>query len=104
MADAIKIRATLNGDVAEIKAKMTHFMETGLRKDPASGQVVPAHFIRQVVATLNGKVVMDAHWGASVSKDPVLGFRVKGAKAGDKVAIKATDNKGETLSGETSVA
>ena len=104
MADAIKIRATLNGDVAEVKARMTHIMETGLRKDPASGQVIPAHFVRQVVATLNGKVVLDAQWGPSVSKDPVLGFRVKGAKAGDKLAIKAVDNKGETLSGETSVA
>ena len=104
MAEAIKIRATLNGDVAEVKARMTHIMETGLRKDPSSGQVIPAHFVKQVVATLNGKVVFDAQWGPSVSKDPVLGFRVKGAKAGDKVAIKATDNKGEVLAGETSVA
>lgn len=103
MAEAIKIRATLNGDMVEVKARMSHIMETGLRKDPASGQVIPAHFIKQMTATLNGKVVVDAQWGPSVSKDPVVGFRVKGAK-GDKVAIKATDNKGETLSGETSVA
>lgn len=104
MAEAIKIRATLNGDFAEVKARMTHIMETGLRKDPASGQVIPAQFIKQLVATLNGKIVVDAQWGPSVSKDPVIGFRVKGAKAGDKLAIRATDNKGETLSGETSVA
>ena len=103
MAVAIKIRAKLNGDVAEVKARMTHVMETGLRKDPASGQVIPAQFIKQLVATLNGKIVVDAEWGPSVSKDPVIGFRVKGAKAGDKLAIKATDNKGEILSGETSV-
>jgi len=104
MAEAIKIRATLKGDVAEVRARMTHIMETGLRKDPASGQVIPAHFIKRLVATLNGKIVLDAHWGPSVSKDPVIGFRVKGARAGDRVAIKTTDNKGETLSGETSVA
>ena len=104
MADTIKIRATLNGDLAEVKARMPHIMETGLRKDPASGQVVPAHFIKQVVATINGKVVVDAQWGPSVSKDPVVGFRIRGAKLGDKLAIKATDNMGETLSGETSVA
>lgn len=104
MAEAIKIRATLNGEFAEVKARMAHIMETGLRKDPASGQVIPAHFVRQVTATLNGNVVLDAQWGPSVSKDPVFGFRVKGAKAGDKVAIKAVDNKGETLIGETSVA
>ena len=104
MAEAIKIRATLKGDVAEVRARMTHFMETGLRKDPASGKVIPAHFIRQLVATLNGKIVVDAQWGPSVSKDPVIGFRVAGAKAGDKLAIRTTDNKGETLSGEASVS
>ena len=103
MAEAIKIRATVSGEFVEVKARMTHIMETGLRKDPASGQVVPAHFVKQVIATLNGNVVLDAQWGPSVSKNPVLGFRLKGAKAGDKLAIKATDNKGETLSGETSV-
>ncbi len=104
MADTIKIRATVNGDLAEVKARMPHIMETGLRKDPASGQVIPAHFIKQLIATLNGKVVVDAQWGPSVSKDPVIGFRIKGAKVGDKLALKATDNRGETLSGETSVA
>lgn len=104
MAEPIKMRATLKGDVVEVKAVMNHTMETGMRKDPASGEVVPAHFVRQVTATLNGKTVMDAQWGPSVSKNPVMGFRVKGAKAGDKVAIKAVDNKGETLSGETTVA
>lgn len=104
MAEAIKIRATLQGDVADVKALMNHMMETGFRKDPGTGHVIPAHFIRQVVATVNGKTVVDAQWGPSVSKNPVMGFRVKGAKAGDKVAIKATDNKGETLSGEGTVA
>lgn len=104
MAEAIKIRATLQGDVADVKALMTHVMETGLRQDPASGKVVPAHFIQQVIATFNGKTVLDTRWGPSVSKNPILGFRVKGAKAGDKVVIKATDNKGETLNGEATVA
>lgn len=103
MAEAIKIRATLQGDVADVKALMTHIMETGLRKDPASGKVIPAHFIKQVVATLNGKTVFDVQWGPSVSRNPVVGFRVKGAKVGDKVVIRATDTKGETMNGETAV-
>lgn len=104
MTEAIKIRATLQGDVADVKALMSHIMETGMRKDPASGKVVPAHFIKQVVATLNGKTVLDAQWGPSVSKNPIVGFRVKGAKVGDKVTIKATDNKGEIMNGEATVA
>lgn len=103
MAEPIKIRATLQGDVAEVKALMSHIMETGMRQDPATGKTVPAHFIKHVMASLNGKTVLEAQWGPSVSKNPLVGFRVKGAKAGDKVVIKATDNKGETMNGETTV-
>ncbi|MDD5242287.1 MAG: thiosulfate oxidation carrier complex protein SoxZ [Sulfuricella sp.] len=104
MAEGMKIRATLQGDVADVKSLMNHIMETGLRKDAKTGKLIPAHFINQVVATLNGKTVLEAHWGAAVSKNPFLGFKVKGAKAGDKIAINTVDNNGEKISGETTVA
>lgn len=104
MAEPIKIRATLQGDVADIKALMNHVMETGQRKDAKTGQLIPAHFIQNVTATLNGKVVLEAQWGAAISRNPFLGFRVKGAKAGDKVSISWVDNKGEKSTAETAVA
>lgn len=104
MAEGMKIRATLQGDVADVKVLMNHIMETGQRKDAKTGQLVPAHFINNVVATMNGKTVVEAQWGAAISKNPFLGFKVKGAKAGDKIAINTVDNHGEKLSGETTVA
>jgi sulfur-oxidizing protein SoxZ len=104
MAEGMKIRATMQGDVADVKALMNHIMETGLRKDAKTGQLIPAHFINQVTATLNGKTVLDAQWGAAISKNPFLGFKVKGAKAGDKVVINAVDNQGQKISGEATVA
>jgi sulfur-oxidizing protein SoxZ len=104
MAEGMKIRATLHGDVADVKALMNHIMETGLRKDAKTGQMIPEHFINHVVATLNGKTVMDAQWGASIAKNPFLGFKVKGAKSGDKIVINAVDNKGEKMSGEAVIA
>lgn len=104
MADSIRIRAKMEGDSADIKALMSHPMETGQRKDPKSGEKVPAHFIQTVTATLNDKAVLNADWGSGVSKNPFLGFKVKGAKAGDKVKVTWTDNKGETGSGEATVA
>ncbi len=103
MAEPIKIRASLQGDVADVKALMNHVMETGQRKDAKTGQLIPAHFIQTVTATLNGKVVLDAQWGAAISRNPFLGFRVKGAKAGDKVTISWVDNKGEKSSAEATV-
>jgi sulfur-oxidizing protein SoxZ len=48
-----------------------------------------------VVATLNGKVVLDAQWSQAVSRNPFLGFKVKGAKAGDKITVSWVDNKGD---------
>lgn len=104
MAEGMKIRATLQGDTADVKVLMNHIMETGLRKDAKTGQLIPAHFINQVTATLGGKTVLEAQWGAAISKNPFLGFKVKGAKAGDKVAINAVDNLGEKFSGEATVA
>lgn len=96
MAEPMKIRASLKGDVAEVKCLMNHVMETGLRKDAKTGQLVPAHFITNVTCEVAGKKVMDAQWGGGISKNPYLAIRVKGAKAGDKVVVNWVDNKGDT--------
>ena len=104
MAEPMRIRATLAGDVADIKVLMNHPMETGQRKDAKTGQLVPAHFIQTVKAELNGKPVLEAQWSVAISRNPFLGFRVKGAKAGDKVTVSWTDNKGDNNSAEATVA
>jgi sulfur-oxidizing protein SoxZ len=95
MAEPMKIRATLSGDTADIKVLMNHPMETGQRKDAKTGQLVPAHFIQEVLVTLNGKTVMTADFGVGISKNPYLALKVKGAKVGDKVEISWTDNTGD---------
>lgn len=103
MADPMKIRASLQGDVAEVRVLMSHPMETGQRKD-SSGNAVPAHFIQKFTATVGGKVVVEGHLNTAVSRNPVFGFRVKGARSGDKVTISWTDNKGEQRTDEATVA
>ena len=96
MAEQTQIRARMQGgDVAEVKILLIHDMETGLRKDPKTKNLIPANFIREVVVTLNGKTVLLAQWSASISKNPFLGLRVAGAKAGDFVAVNAVDNMGK---------
>jgi sulfur-oxidizing protein SoxZ len=102
MADLIKMRATLKGDVTEVKVLMLHPMETGRRKNDLD-ETVPAHFIQLVTATLNGQTVLEAQWGTGISKNPYLTFYLKSAKAGDKVGIKWMDNKGVTNAHETTV-
>jgi sulfur-oxidizing protein SoxZ len=103
MADPMRIRAQVAGDKATVRVLMAHEMETGQRKD-AAGKVIPAWYIQEVTAQLNGKTVMTAQWGPSVSKNPFLQFNVKGAKAGDKLGITWVDNKGDKRSDEATVS
>jgi sulfur-oxidizing protein SoxZ len=103
MADPMRIRAQAAGDKATVRVLMSHEMETGQRKD-AAGKVIPAWYIQEVSAALNGKTVMTAQWGPSVSKNPFLQFNLKGAKAGDKVAVSWVDNKGDKRTDEATVS
>jgi sulfur-oxidizing protein SoxZ len=101
MANTIKVRAKLAGDVTTVKALVSHPMETGQVKDKKTGQLIPAHFIQEVVCEHNGKTVLTALWGAAISKNPYLSFRFKGAKIGDKLTLRWADNKGMSDSQET---
>ena len=104
MAEPMKIRASMQGDVADVKVLFNHIMETGLRKDAKTGQLVPALYIQEVTATINGATVMTANWGTGVSKNPLVGFKVKGAKAGDKVAVSWVDNTGDKRTDEATIS
>jgi sulfur-oxidizing protein SoxZ len=103
MAESMKMRATMDGDAADVKVLIQHPMDTGLMKDK-NDKLIPAHFINQVVATLNGKTVIDSQWGTGIAQNPFIGFRIKGAKPGDKVAVNAVDNLGTKYDGEVVVA
>lgn len=104
MAEVMKLRATMDGNVVDVKVLIQHEMETGTRKDAKTDKLIPAHFINQVAATLNGKTVLDAQWGVGIAKNPFLGFRIKDGKPGDKVGINAVDNLGNKFNGEAVVA
>ena len=103
MADPMRIRAQASGDKATVRVLMSHEMESGRRKD-AAGKLVPAWHITEVTAALNGKPVLAAEWGPAVSKNPFLQFVIKGAKAGDKVAVSWKDNKGDSRTDEVTVS
>jgi sulfur-oxidizing protein SoxZ len=95
MANSIKIRAKSKNGVTTVKALMNHPMETGLRKDKKTGQVIPAHYIQEVTASLNGETVLSANWGGAISKNPYLSFKVNAGAKGDSIELSWTDNKGD---------
>ena len=103
MADPMRIRAQAAGDKATVRVLMSHEMETGQRKD-STGKVIPAWYIQEVSASLNGKPVLSAQWGPSIAKNPFLQFNVRGAKAGDKITVSWVDNRGDKRSDEATVS
>jgi sulfur-oxidizing protein SoxZ len=103
MPDPMRIRAQAAGDKTTVRVLMSHEMETGQRKDSA-GKTIPAWFIQEVSALHNGKPVLTAQWGPSVSKNPFLQFTLKGAKAGDTIAVTWLDNRGEKRTDEAVVS
>jgi sulfur-oxidizing protein SoxZ len=103
MAEPMKIRATMKGDVADVRVLMVHPMETGQRKDN-DGRLVPVHFIQEVSVRVNGRAMIDGQISQAVSRNPVFSFRLKGVRAGDKLEIAWLDNRGERSQATTAIA
>ncbi|MCK5902198.1 MAG: thiosulfate oxidation carrier complex protein SoxZ [Cocleimonas sp.] len=97
-----RLKAKLKGDKVNVKAIMSHPMETGRRKDKKTGETIPEHYISEVIVSANDKTVLTAEWSAGVSKNPYLSLNYAG-KAGDKVKISWKDNKGNTGEAEKTV-
>ncbi len=92
MPTKLKIRP--KDGLTEILVLVSHPMETGQRVDAKTKEKVPTHFIQTLSIQLNGKDVAVADLGVAVSKDPLIGISVAGAKKGDKVNVSWSDNLG----------
>ena len=104
MSEPIKIRATLQGDLTDIRILMQHPMETGLRKDPANGRLLAPHFIQTFTVSANGKLLVEGQLNTSISRNPLFAFRTKGLKATDRIVVNWSDSNGDQRSDETAVA
>ena len=103
MADPMRVRAVESGGVVDVKILMKHDMETGQRKD-ASGKVIAAWHIANIVAKINNKEVFKGEFVTAVSKDPFLNFKFKGGAKGEEVVITWVDNKGDTRTDKAIIA
>ena len=69
------------GEIIEIKALISHEMETGRRSDTA-GNVVPRKIIKEFVASFNGQRVFQAEWFPSISANPYQTFFFRAMESG----------------------
>ncbi|MEE9588166.1 MAG: thiosulfate oxidation carrier complex protein SoxZ [Hyphomicrobiaceae bacterium] len=65
------------GDVVQIKTLITHKMETGLRKDKKTGEIIPRQIINSFAAKYNGKEVFRAKMHPAISANPYISFFMK---------------------------
>jgi thiosulfate oxidation carrier complex protein SoxZ len=96
------MRASLDGDTALVKMLISHPMESGVSKD-SDGQIRTANFISEVDLFLNTALVTRVHTGPGISADPLFGWRLKGARVGDRIGVTWRDNQGLEQSFETTV-
>lgn len=102
MAKTIAIRAYESDGLVTVKSVINHPMESGQRKIKKTGKKIPPHFIREVVVSRNRRIVMEAFWGKSISRNPYLSFQIPGRK-GDTITISWLDNRGNTDSANARV-
>ncbi len=101
MAAKIKVHVKLDDELAKVKSLVVHPMETGARKDPDTGSIVPRHHIEQLTFSNNGKPVMVVNCSTAVAKNPYFYFSFRGASPGDKFTVSWVDSKGESNTLET---
>lgn len=66
-------RKAKRGDIIEIKALMSHIMETGFRRT-ASGDLVPRNIITNFTCRYNGAEVFRADLFPAISANPYFAF------------------------------
>jgi len=91
----IKPKKYKTGEVVKVSFMIMHPMETGMRKDKKTGQIVPADYISDVQFLFDGKPFTTLKVWESVSTNPVftVGFKVPGNGA---LTVTYKTNTGES--------
>ncbi len=95
MASTIRVRATTNDEITEVQVLIQHPMDSGFVKDD-KGEIIPPHFIQELIFEHGGRKIFVADWGTAISRDPYVKFSFKGGNKGDELKISWVDNKGES--------
>ena len=89
------------GDLVEVKALVSHVMESGQRKD-SSGNTIPRKILNKFTCTVNGRQVFAADFEPAVAANPYIQFKFKAVESGP-VVLTWTDDDGTQIVGEESI-
>jgi sulfur-oxidizing protein SoxZ len=89
------------GEIIEIKALVSHPMETGYRRTQV-GAVIPRDIIRQFVCTYNGVEIFRADLHPAISANPFLVFSTIATESGT-LAFHWTGDNGFSVTESASI-
>ena len=89
------------GEIVEVKALVSHIMESGQRKD-SKGATIPRKIINKFTCTVNGKLVFSADFQPAVSANPYIQFKFKAQESGP-VVLTWIDDDGSKIVGEEKI-
>lgn len=94
-SDKVKVRIPAKarkGEIIEIKAQLSHDMESGQRKD-ADGKPIPRRVVTKFTCTWNNDPIISADWHQAVSANPISTFFAV-ASASGKIKLSWWDEAG----------
>jgi sulfur-oxidizing protein SoxZ len=90
------------GDLITVNAIVSHPMDTGFFRT-ASGEPIPAYFIKDVVVTYGKDEVARFEWTSGISRDPVVSFTLTADREAPLTMVW-TDNKGAIFKQSVQIA
>lgn len=93
---SIKIRTKRLESKTQIRTLISHPMEHGRTVDEATGKLIPAHYIQELMVKHNDKIIVSSQLGAGVSKNPYFAFMLKGGEKDDTISVSWKDNLGNS--------
>ncbi len=89
------------GELVEVRALVSHVMETGLRHDSA-GKVIPRKILNRFACTVNGKEVFSVDFEPAIAANPYIQFKFRATESGP-VILTWTDDDGSTIVGRDAI-
>ena len=83
------------GEIIEIRALISHIMETGQRRDPKTNQFVPRSILNSFVAKFSGAEVFRMKLQPGIAANPFISFFMKVPGPGE-LELTWTEDSGET--------
>jgi|SRR6056297_3331150 len=90
------------GEIVTIKTLISHPMESGQRKDSATGELIPRQIINRFAASFNGTLVFAADIEPAVSANPYFEFQLKVPETGT-LAFEWVDDDGSVYTEEKTI-